>query len=59
MLVTVLGTAVVLGSVTPFLAIPALYWALTVRFIRAEERALEQTFGEEYLAYENKVRRWI
>ncbi len=59
MLVTVLGTAIVLGSVTPFLVIPALYLVLTGRFIRVEERALEQTFGEEYLAYKKKVRRWI
>ncbi len=59
MLVTVLGTAAVLGSVTPFLPIPALYWVLTGRFILAEEQALEQTLGEEYLAYKNKVRRWI
>ncbi|HHB82110.1 MAG TPA: isoprenylcysteine carboxylmethyltransferase family protein [Devosia sp.] len=27
--------------------------------IKPEERALEKTFGDEYLAYKSKVRRWI
>ena len=30
---------------------------LTAMFVRVEERALERTFGEEYLTYVNKVRR--
>lgn len=47
MLVTVLGTAVVLGSVTPFLPIPALYWVLTGRFILAEEQALVPGLQEQ------------
>jgi protein-S-isoprenylcysteine O-methyltransferase Ste14 len=27
--------------------------------IGREERYLEHTFGEEYLAYKGKVRRWV
>ncbi len=45
------------------------YWLLTIvalfviiirfRFIRYEELLMQETFGEEYLAYCSVVRRWI
>jgi protein-S-isoprenylcysteine O-methyltransferase Ste14 len=34
-------------------------WQLTHFQIRAEEKALEEKFGEKYSEYRSKVRRWI
>jgi protein-S-isoprenylcysteine O-methyltransferase Ste14 len=32
---------------------------LRLRFIRHEERLMETTFGAAYLAYRQRVRRWL
>lgn len=54
-----LGLAVLLGSVSPFLAL-ALYAALVNWwYIPFEEKALRRKFGDEYLRYCRQVRRWI
>lgn len=53
------GIAVLLGTLTPFLALPVFVWLVSVRFIVPEERALAQRFGSEYLDYKKKVRRWV
>lgn len=59
MALTLLGVAVLLGSLSP-LAIPVLFIILTDRFtIPIEERNLEKQFGERYRSYKKKVRRWI
>jgi protein-S-isoprenylcysteine O-methyltransferase Ste14 len=53
------GIAVALGSLVPFV-VPILFVIITeVMFIRYEEENLEQAFKEEYLNYKKKVRRWI
>ena len=57
--VILLGIAVLLSSVTPFLVIPVFVWLIRTRFIAVEERMLEERFGEEYLKYKAWVRRWI
>ena len=48
-LVLLTGVGVLLGSLTPFIAVPAMWLILDRRFIPVEEAMLEQTFGEEYL----------
>lgn len=53
------GLAVFLGSVTPFAVVPAFVAAMEAKFIPAEERAMEETFGEEWREYAGRVRRWI
>jgi protein-S-isoprenylcysteine O-methyltransferase Ste14 len=53
------GTAVLLGSLTPFLVIPVMAMILDRKFIRVEERMLEEKFGESYRSYKSSVRRWI
>ncbi len=57
--VILLGSACVLGSVTPFLVIPLFASLVQFRFIRVEERMLAERFGTDYLAYGARVRRWI
>lgn len=53
------GLAILLGSLGAWLPLPEFILILRVRFIRGEEALLEDTFGEEYLRYKSKVRRWL
>ncbi|MFO7278147.1 MAG: isoprenylcysteine carboxylmethyltransferase family protein [Pseudomonadota bacterium] len=59
MILVLIGTAVLFGTVTPWLPVPVFIWIIQTRFVRAEERFLEELFGEEYLAYRRRVRRWL
>ncbi|MEP7243608.1 MAG: isoprenylcysteine carboxylmethyltransferase family protein [Gammaproteobacteria bacterium] len=59
MVLLLLGVAVLYGTVGPFLPIPLFVWVIQARFVLGEERFLEELFGEEFLAYKRRVRRWI
>jgi protein-S-isoprenylcysteine O-methyltransferase Ste14 len=59
MLLLLVGVAWLLGSAMAFLPVPLLYLVLRFRVIPMEEGMLEETFGEEYLDYKRKVRRWL
>ena len=54
-----LGFALYLGSVTPFIVIPAFMGLIGERFIAPEEEMLEKTFGQAYVDYKARVRRWL
>ena len=56
---TLLGAAILLGSLTPFVVIPAFMAVIAERFIAREEAMLEQAFGAAYLDYKARVRRWL
>jgi protein-S-isoprenylcysteine O-methyltransferase Ste14 len=56
---TLLGAAVYLGTLTPFIVIPAFMAVITERFILGEEAKLEAAFGREHLDFKAKVRRWL
>jgi protein-S-isoprenylcysteine O-methyltransferase Ste14 len=54
-----LGIAFLVNSVWMLLAVP-IGLVLTDRFVIArEEKYLDRKFGEEYLSYKRRVRRWI
>jgi protein-S-isoprenylcysteine O-methyltransferase Ste14 len=54
-----LGTAMLLGTATPFFG-PALFALVADRwYIAFEERAMQQKFGADYAAYRSRTRRWI
>ncbi|VVB93418.1 Phospholipid methyltransferase [uncultured archaeon] len=54
-----LGEAIFLGSLITFI-FPVIFAILMdVIFIPVEEKNLEIAFGEKYLDYKKKVRRWI
>ncbi len=59
MTIFLVGTAVLFGSLSPLLIVPVFPLFVNYRFVRFEERILEETFGEEYLQYKKKVRRWV
>ena len=51
--------AIKLSVLSPFLLLPLFIWVITVQQIIPEEKALEKKFGDSYLNYKNRVRRWI
>ncbi len=54
-----LGVALLYGTLTPLLPIPAFVWVIRTRFVLPEEAFLEDLFGDEYLVYKSQVRRWL
>lgn len=48
-----------LGSVWPFLLLPALVWVLTTRFIEGEEAALRALYPDAFAAWAEKTGRWL
>jgi protein-S-isoprenylcysteine O-methyltransferase Ste14 len=59
MALVLLGSAVFLASLAPFLVLPLFVLFINNRFILAEEAMLEEAFGEAYREYKAKVRRWL
>ncbi|HEV2357341.1 MAG TPA: methyltransferase [bacterium] len=59
MVLILAGVAVVLGTLTPFAVVLAFAILLDVRFIRAEEGMLADTFGDRWRRYRSRVRRWL
>ena len=59
MVLALAGTALVMNGLFAWLVVIAFTAIIRVLFIRNEEMLMEQTFGEEYLAYKSSVRRWI
>ncbi len=59
MVIALLGMAIILGSLITFLVPIAFFITMQIVFIRHEERALEQTFGQKYLDYKKRVRSWL
>lgn len=51
--------ALFMNHIGPALLVPVFVLVIQIRFIRSEERMLEEAFGERYRAYKERVRRWI
>lgn len=54
-----IGLAVLLGSLIPYLVIPIFAVLMDRVFIEVEEGMLKEQFGQSWLAYKARVRRWI
>ena len=54
-----LGIAMLMGSLTPYLVFPAFLIFMDAVFIRHEEKELEKTFGEAWLQYRKMSRRCL
>lgn len=59
MLLWLLGLAILLGSLTPFLFPVLLFLIANFLMVPLEERHLEKTMGKPYLDYKTHVRRWL
>jgi len=57
--IALFGLATVLGSLSTFIS-PILFIIIMSRsFIPMEEDNLNKLFGEKYIEYKTKVRRWV
>jgi len=59
MVVVLIGVAVLLGDLSPFIMPFVFVPVLTVRVIKHEELMLEERFGDDYREMKKTVRRWI
>ncbi len=59
MVLALVGAALLLNAPWPWLVPCGFAALLYYRFIRHEEALMAQTFGDAYLQYKQRVRRWI
>jgi protein-S-isoprenylcysteine O-methyltransferase Ste14 len=59
MIMILVGVCVLMGSLSPFTLIPVFVIIIDRVFIAAEERMLDQRFGDDWRNYKARVRRWI
>ena len=57
--IALFGVAIVLGNVIAFVSFLAFIIAVNLCYIPFEEAEMEKQFGQDYLAYNKKVRRWL
>ncbi len=53
------GVALVLNMIWPLLLLGLPLWIIHAKVIPREEWALTQAFGDDYRAYQKRVRRWL
>jgi protein-S-isoprenylcysteine O-methyltransferase Ste14 len=59
-LVLLMAAIALMADAVWILVAAAVLWLLLDRIvIRAEERIVEEVFGEQYVAYKGRVRRWL
>jgi protein-S-isoprenylcysteine O-methyltransferase Ste14 len=54
-----IGIAVLADALWPLFLLPAIVIVVQRTVIEREERYLERTFGDDYLRYKRRTRRWI
>lgn len=59
MILMLAGWAFLLGSAGALLPLVIFIWIIRNHFVLGEERFLEAVFGQRYLDYKSKVRRWL
>jgi protein-S-isoprenylcysteine O-methyltransferase Ste14 len=59
MVLLLLGLALLLGSLSPFVVVVVFGIAMEKVFIKVEEKMMQETFGAQYVKYKEKVRKWI
>ena len=59
MALVLVGVAMLLGSLTPFVFIPFFVLLFNEIFIKVEEQMMKRQFGDAWNKYAKKVRRWM
>ena len=54
-----IGVGLILGSVTSFVGAVLFPLTMELKFIRQEEKIMEEKFGDKFETYKKKVARWI
>lgn len=57
--VTYLGIAVLADAIWPLVLLPVVVFVVQRTVIEREERYLERKFGDDYLRYKRRTRRWV
>ena len=53
------GIAILANAIWPILLLPIVQFVMRSGVVEREERYLERKFGDQYLSYKAKVRRWL
>jgi protein-S-isoprenylcysteine O-methyltransferase Ste14 len=59
MVIILLGIAILMGTLTPFIVVVIFGILMELVFVKPEERMLEEQFGATWVAYKMKVRKWV
>jgi protein-S-isoprenylcysteine O-methyltransferase Ste14 len=59
LLLVLIGWAIFLSNVLAFLILPVFIFYMSRFQIGPEEKALDRRFGEEFVTYKSRVRRWL
>ena len=59
MAILLIGIGFILGSITSFAGFVLFIITMEIAFIPQEDMNLQEKFGDEYLAYKKRIRRWI
>ncbi len=59
MVLVLVGTALLLNDLWPWLVIVPFWFVIRLAFVRPEETLMVETFGEQYVEYQGRVRRWL
>lgn len=54
-----LGISLLLGSASPYIVVILFAVLMELLFIRTEEMMLEEQFGQEWIQYRSRVRKWV
>ena len=58
-LLILLGSSILLGSLTPFAVVPGFGLLMDRTFVRMEEGKMAATFGAAWTGYKSQTRRWL
>ncbi|MEJ2055043.1 MAG: isoprenylcysteine carboxylmethyltransferase family protein, partial [Calditrichaceae bacterium] len=59
MVMILVGTAILLGSLSPYLVIIIFITLMQIKFIHTEEKMLNTKFTEAWQNYKNRTRPWL
>lgn len=59
MTLALLGIGLLLGSLAPVFVVPAFMLVMQAQFIVQEEADMLERFGDDYVEYSRRVRRWL
>ena len=59
MMLVLLGGFFLGGSISSLLVIPVFFWWIHNRFVLPEEDHMAAALGDDYVAYKERVRRWL